>query len=273
VHSLLSTPDQHWFVEGGAAPSLSEWQHHIRDCAIFGRAVEFQLIRVTWERAAEILIQGGFEKDLPADLAAMVRTIATGGNPPSTQPETAARPADVQTEAPPEQQVTPPSGNALTPAGKAAAAAYELRRLGEPISLRAVCERAGVDRGNLRKRHPETVQMIKEMATPDRAPKRGTHDHRTEDDHLGTGDIDAVDDAAGPQELAEAKDDPEFLIRRLKTDSKYRDSIQKEYLEDVDTRAKIDVIARNEKAEYLAMELDQRIAELAVWKATRERSD
>jgi len=73
---------------------------------------------------------------------------------------------------------------------KAMAAAYALKREGKPVSLRAVCERAGgIDRANLSKRHPETAALIEALSKADRAPKRGVRDRRT-------GDVDAWDSDA-----------------------------------------------------------------------------
>lgn len=74
-----------------------------------------------------------------------------------------------------------------TPGAHAIAAAYELQKEGKPVSLNAVCKRAGVDRGNLRRNYPEAIQIIKTLGSPDRSPRRGVRDHRT-------GDIDGVDD-------------------------------------------------------------------------------
>jgi hypothetical protein len=92
-----------------------------------------------------------------------------------------------------------PSGTA-TPAGDTArppapnpgclalAAAYELLKEGRPVSLKAACERAHVDRKNVRLRYPDETRMIRALAAPDRAVRRGTRDRRT-------GTIDAVDEA------------------------------------------------------------------------------
>lgn len=73
------------------------------------------------------------------------------------------------------------------PAARAVAAAYELQKLGKPISIRAVCRKAGVDRNNLSENHPETVKLIEQLAEPDRTPRRGVVDRRTEN-------LDAWDD-------------------------------------------------------------------------------
>jgi len=93
----------------------------------------------------------------------------------------------------PELAAAPPSGDAtaaangrtneapaeLTPPARALAAAYDLQREGKPISLKAACERAGVDRKNLRKLYPEAARTIAALAAPDRMPRRAIRDHRT----------------------------------------------------------------------------------------------
>jgi hypothetical protein len=75
----------------------------------------------------------------------------------------------------------------LTPGARVIAAAYDLRKSGQSVSLNAACKLARVDRASLRKRHPEAVAAIERIATADRTPRRGTRD-------LRTGDIDGVDD-------------------------------------------------------------------------------
>ena len=65
------------------------------------------------------------------------------------------------------------------PAARAVAAAYARQKGGEPISIRAVCRDARIDRNNLAKNHPETVRLIEQLAEPDRAPARGTIDCRS----------------------------------------------------------------------------------------------
>jgi len=67
---------------------------------------------------------------------------------------------------------------------KAMAAAYALNREGKPVSVRAACKRARVDRKNLVDNYPETVALIEALAKPDRALRRGIRDRRT-------GDVDA----------------------------------------------------------------------------------
>jgi len=74
----------------------------------------------------------------------------------------------------------------LTPGGRAIAAAYELQREGKPVSLRAACKRAKVDRHNLRCRFPEAVATIEALSRPAIAPRRGGRDRRT-------GDVDGWD--------------------------------------------------------------------------------
>src|SRR5208337_793464 len=75
----------------------------------------------------------------------------------------------------------------LTPPARAVAAAYDLQREGKPISLKAACKRAGVDRANLRKLYPEAARIIAGLAAPDGKPPRAIHDRRT-------GNIDALDE-------------------------------------------------------------------------------
>jgi hypothetical protein len=109
-------------------------------------------------------------------------------NPPP--PGAPAAPAATVEQAPLTGQGSPSDGGpgkGWDVPGKALVAAYTLRRDGLRISLKAVCQRARIDRGNLRKRHPGIVKMIRDMSTPDRAPRRGTRDRRT-------GEIDGVDD-------------------------------------------------------------------------------
>jgi hypothetical protein len=69
-----------------------------------------------------------------------------------------------------------------------------LRKAGKPVSVRAACKEAGVDRKNLAANHPETVRLIEQLAEPDRASPRGASDRRT-------GNLDAWDD--------DEEDDPE----------------------------------------------------------------
>lgn len=78
-------------------------------------------------------------------------------------------------------------GDGLTPGSKALAAAVELRKEGRPVSLKAACGHAGVDRKNVRLNYPDAVRAIEALATPDRTPRRGTRDRRT-------GAVDGVDD-------------------------------------------------------------------------------
>lgn len=75
----------------------------------------------------------------------------------------------------------------LNPGSRAVAAAYELNGEGKSVSLKAACERAGVDRKNVRNCYPDAASLIKKLATPDRSVKRGTLDRRT-------GNFDRVDD-------------------------------------------------------------------------------
>jgi hypothetical protein len=103
----------------------------------------------------------------------------------------------LETVSPPEASETnqapaaaPASGSkaALTPGARAVAAAYDLQKERKPISIRAACDRAAVDRAHLRDKYPEAVDAIRRMKTPGRSPRAGLRDKRT-------GDIDAVDDS------------------------------------------------------------------------------
>ena len=129
-------------------------------------------------------------------------TEATTGGTPLAGSGRAPRPQPPPTPADrPELVAAPPSGNGtaatndrtseapagLTPPARALAAAYELQREGKPVSLRTACERARVDRAHLRRRYPDAVKAIEDMARPDRSPRRGCRDRRT-------GNIDPLDD-------------------------------------------------------------------------------
>ncbi len=74
----------------------------------------------------------------------------------------------------------------LTPPARAIAAAYDLQKEGKPVSLRAACDKAKVDRANLRRRYPDAVKAIEALSEADRAPRRGVWDRRT-------GDVDGWD--------------------------------------------------------------------------------
>ena len=54
------------------------------------------------------------------------------------------------------------------------AAAHALLHEGKAISIKAACERAGVNRSHFVKRYPAMVKMVKFMAGPDRRPRRGS---------------------------------------------------------------------------------------------------
>ncbi len=82
---------------------------------------------------------------------------------------------------------TPPKQETLTPGARAIAAAYELHREGKPVTVRAACLRARVDRANLRKNYPEAITAIELLSRPDRTPPGAAHDRRTNR-------FDAVDD-------------------------------------------------------------------------------
>jgi hypothetical protein len=71
------------------------------------------------------------------------------------------------------------SGESLNPGSKAMAAALQLKTERRPISIRAVCRLAVVDRTNLADQYPEVVKVIKKMAETDRTPRNGLRDRRT----------------------------------------------------------------------------------------------
>jgi hypothetical protein len=73
------------------------------------------------------------------------------------------------------------------PASRVVAAAYTLQKAGKPVSVRAACKAAGVDRNNLAANHPEIVKLIEQLAEPDRKPRSGLRDRRT-------GNLDGCDD-------------------------------------------------------------------------------
>ncbi len=79
------------------------------------------------------------------------------------------------------------SGSSLTPGSKAIAAAYEMQKLGHDVTLKGACEKAGVDRKNVRKRYPEVVRMIKDIGAAGRTLIRGVIDRKT-------GNLDGVDE-------------------------------------------------------------------------------
>jgi hypothetical protein len=82
----------------------------------------------------------------------------------------------------------------LSPPVRALAAAYELLRHGERVSISAACAKARVDRANLRANHPDICRMIKAMSTPAGTARYGVKDRRT-------GRVEAVDD---PQDRIKA---------------------------------------------------------------------
>jgi hypothetical protein len=150
-------------------------------------------LEVTPDRALEILIDSGYGNELPDDLRHALldhlspKQPGTADSADVRQPE--SRPQAGQPDARPSGAEPSPElpSNTLTPAAKAMAAAYELLKEGKPVSLKAACQRAGVDRKNIRERHPEVMKIINTLAAPDRSPPRGTHNRRT-------GTIDAVDE-------------------------------------------------------------------------------
>lgn len=69
---------------------------------------------------------------------------------------------------------------------RATAAAYALLREGKRVSIKAVCDRADLDRSHLMKRYPKAVAIIKQIGAPTRDLRRGS---KTRD-----GQIEAADD-------------------------------------------------------------------------------
>jgi hypothetical protein len=109
----------------------------------------------------------------------------SGPTPPALEASDLASPKAPATE--PQAKGLKDRAKDVTREALALGAALDLKKEGKPVSLRAVCKRAGVDRKNLRERHPDTVRAIEALAQPDRAPRRGAHDRRT-------GNLDAIDD-------------------------------------------------------------------------------
>ncbi len=70
------------------------------------------------------------------------------------------------------------SGMSLTAGGKAIAAAYELLSEGKPVNIAAAAKRAAVNRSHVYA-YPEAIQVIKELAAPNRRPPRGRKDRTT----------------------------------------------------------------------------------------------
>jgi len=91
------------------------------------------------------------------------------------------------TPIPPPRQDRDDRSPTRSPGALAIAAAYELSKAGRPVSLKAACEKAGVDRKNVERRYPEAVSTIKALSVPDRPPRRGRVDRRT-------GVLDGVDE-------------------------------------------------------------------------------
>jgi len=106
---------------------------------------------------------------------------------PLSLPEKTRKALDATGSLVTEAEAEDPAPDPLTSAGKALAAAFELRKEGKPVSLKAACDRAKVDRKNIRKRHPDILAFIKALAAADRSPPRMTRDRRT-------GNFDAVDE-------------------------------------------------------------------------------
>lgn len=88
---------------------------------------------------------------------------------------------------PPVEPASSAKPERITPGSRAMAAALDLKNEGLNVSLKAACERAGVDRANVRKHYPNSVDAIQSLARPDRRPRRGAYDGRT-------GRTDAVDE-------------------------------------------------------------------------------
>jgi hypothetical protein len=73
------------------------------------------------------------------------------------------------------RRVRPPGD----PAARAIGAAIVLLKEGSPISLRAACKKAGVDRKHLSDKYPDAVESIKKLGAPNGVPPKGAVDRRT----------------------------------------------------------------------------------------------
>ena len=75
-------------------------------------------------------------------------------------------------------QPPPPPDSSLTASGKAIAAAYELLSEGKVVTIAAAAKRAGVNRSNVYA-YPEAIRLIRNLATPNGRPPRGSKDRDT----------------------------------------------------------------------------------------------
>jgi hypothetical protein len=119
-------------------------------------------------------------ENMLAALEDIVQMLSRWQAPPN-EPEAASPPAAPRED---EQPTTAPaSGSTVKPPGdpaiRAVAAALALRKHGKPVSVRAACTAARVDRKNLAANHPQTIEFIEKLAEADRKPPSGKHDRRT----------------------------------------------------------------------------------------------
>jgi hypothetical protein len=177
--------NQEWVIRDPRAPSTDfHFQHVFKTsggrwflCGNFGAERWFGFImgrnhrdypEIDPAHAAHRFLDDGCE--LPPELRSVVEVHTTSGATPL--PEAAAPIAAGNGK--------PDSGIAtLDPASRAVAAAHELHKAGKPVSVRAACRIARVDRKNLAARHPETIELIERLGEPDRTPRKGRIDPRT----------------------------------------------------------------------------------------------
>ena len=120
------------------------------------------------------------------ELVEMLASFVSSPRPPAeVNPESVGPPIDPRA---PDEKDEPTTPERLSPGARALGAVIDLRKEGVPVSLKAACGRAGVDRANLRKNYPDAAEAIKAMSGSERAPRRRAKDRRTES-------IDAIDDA------------------------------------------------------------------------------
>jgi hypothetical protein len=96
-------------------------------------------------------------------------------------------PIDFDATEPTDLDHSAPDAPKLEPGSRALGAAYQLQSQGKPVSLKAACEIAKVDRANLRKNHPKVVRAIQMLSAPDSPIHRGARNCRT-------GNVDAIED-------------------------------------------------------------------------------
>jgi hypothetical protein len=131
-----------------------------------------------WERTTSLLDRGAQPFYLEIPPKALLEFLDQGGFSDRIKVDWAP---------PPSGNKTPKAPSSLSPSSRAIAAAYDLKKAGKRVSLKAACALANVDRGHLRKKYPEAVKAIRVIATPERTPNRGFRNRRTDD-------FDAYDD-------------------------------------------------------------------------------